>query len=138
MQELVATMGRFLGALSATVASFMWVFGMWMPSTQSVLSGWSFAVGFLMLMFSIFGVIASIRGHGNVMLAMFLGSFLPVGAFLLQSNHWLRWVGVANIGLLVAALATKWAAAQRPDVETPSPRSDVDDANESPQSGAKE
>ncbi len=105
---------RGFGGVSAGVACLFWVAAMWMPSTQSVLSGWSFAVAALMLLLSIVAVIASMRGHGNVMLAMFLASFLPVGAYLIRVDHWLHWVGVLNVVLLVAALVTRWTAPRRP------------------------
>jgi len=35
---------------------------------------------------------------------LFLASFFPVGAFLLPTDHWLKWVGWVDLGLLVAAV----------------------------------
>lgn len=109
-QQYIGFAARSCGALAAALTALLWVAAMWAPSTRSVLSGWSFAVAFMMAFFAIFAVIASIRGHGNVMLAMFLASFLPVGAYLIQVDHWLRWVGILNLILLLAALFTRWAA----------------------------
>lgn len=105
--------GRALGGLAAGISSLLWVFAMWMPTTQAVFSGWSFAIGFLMMLFSLLAVIAAIKGHGAMMLAMFLASFLPVGAYLIRVNHWLQWIGVLNLALLVAALMTLWAGGRR-------------------------
>jgi len=105
--------GRGAGGLAAAIAGLFWVFAMWTPGTQSVLSGWSFAVAFLMLLFSVIAVIAALKGHGAMMLAMFLGSFLPVGAYLIRVEHWLHWVGWLNLTLLCAALVTRWVAPKR-------------------------
>jgi hypothetical protein len=33
-----------------------------------------------------------------------LASFFPVGAFVMPTEHWLKWVGWLDLGLLVAAL----------------------------------
>ena len=110
-REIVSIASRGCGVISAGAAALLWVTAMWMPSTQSVLSGWGFAVAALMLLISIFAVLASLRGHGNIMLGMFLASFLPVGAYLIRVDHWLQWVGILNLLLLAAALLTRWAMA---------------------------
>jgi len=110
--EIIGLTARGVGAFAAAATALLWIAAMWAPSMQAVLSGWSFAVASMMAFFAIFAVIASVRGHGNVMLAMFLASFLPVGAYLIRVDHWLRWVGVLNLILLLAALFTRWAAAK--------------------------
>jgi len=56
-----------------------------------------------MMMFALFAVIASLRGHGFA-LVIFIVSFFPVGGYLLGVPHWLRWIGVSNLGFLVAGL----------------------------------
>ena len=62
------------------------------------------AIGVLMMLFAIFAVIASLRGHGPVLMIMFIMSFFPVGGYLLGIPHWLRWIGVSDLGFLVAGL----------------------------------
>jgi hypothetical protein len=57
-----------------------------------------------MMLFSIFAVIASVRGHGVALVVMFIMSFFPVGAYLFGIPHWLRWIGVTDLGFLVAGL----------------------------------
>jgi hypothetical protein len=65
---------------------------------------------------ALLALIAAYHGHGNLMLAMFLASFLPIGAFMLYANHWLRWVGVFDLLLLVGALLTRFGQ-PRPQAE---------------------
>jgi hypothetical protein len=84
--------GRVLGALGALGATALWVFALWFPGAAEVFAGsWSVAIGLLMLIVALLALIAAYHGHGNLMLAMFLASFLPIGAFMLYANHWLRW-----------------------------------------------
>ena len=111
-REIVSIVARGFGVIAAGAAAVLWAAAMWMPSAQSVLRDWSFAVAALMLFISILAVLASLRGHGNIMLGMFLASFLPVGAYLIRVDHWLQWVGILNVVLLVAALLTRWAMAR--------------------------
>jgi hypothetical protein len=110
LARALALIGRGAGALTGAIAAVLWAYAMWVPSTRSIFAGFSFAVAFLMLLFSLLAVIAAIRGHGNMMLAMFIASFLPVGAYLIQADHWLRWIGFLDLILLGAALSTMVAA----------------------------
>ena len=57
-----------------------------------------------MMVVAIFAVIASLRGHAVALMVMFIVSFFPVGGYLLGIPHWLRWIGVSNLGFLVAGL----------------------------------
>jgi hypothetical protein len=106
--------GRAIGGLASATAAVMWVYAMWAPDVREIFAGWSLPVAMLMMFLSLLAVIAAVRGHGNMMLAMFLGSFLPVGAVLMRVEHWLSWIGVLNLILLGAALVTRWTAPQRP------------------------
>lgn len=105
----VQIMGRSLGAFASATAAVLWLLAIWAPDTRDTLAGgWTLIVANLLIIVCVVAVIASVRGHGNVMLMAFLLSFLPVGAVLLQSEHWLRWIGVLNLVQLVAALLTRW------------------------------
>ncbi len=66
-----------------------------------------------MALFAIGAVIASIRGHGVVLIVLFLASFFPVGVYFFLASHWLHWVGAFNLGYLAAGLLM-WRA--RPSV----------------------
>ena len=56
--------------------------------------------------------IAAAYGHGVVIALFFLASFFPVGAFLMPTDHWLKWVGWLDLGLLVAAVLI-WVTSRR-------------------------
>lgn len=77
---------------------------MWGPTSILSLSGTSFSGAFVMSILAIVVVIASIRGHGAVLLLMFFVSFCPIGFFFLAEPHWLSWTGVLNLGYLLAAM----------------------------------
>lgn len=109
--------GRALGALGASGATALWVFALWFPGAAEVFAGsWSVAIALLMMIVALLALIASIKGHANLMLAMFLASFLPIGAFMLYANHWLRWVGIFDLLLLVGALLMRFGR-PRPQAE---------------------
>jgi hypothetical protein len=42
---------------------------------------------------------------------VFVASFFPVGVVLVTAEHWLRWIGVLDVGLLVAAVGM-WLSAR--------------------------
>lgn len=106
---------RGLGGFASATAAVMWLLALWSPDTRELLAGtWALLVANLLIIVGVVGVIASVRGHGNVMLAAFLLSFLPVGAVLLRTDHWLRWIGALNLLLLLAALVTRWTEPRGP------------------------
>ncbi len=108
-------LGRGLGAFASAVSAVLWLLAIWSPDTGEILAGApTLLVACLLLTACIVGVIASVRGHGNVMLIVFLVSFLPIGAVLLRVDHWLRWIGVLNVLLLVAAVVTR--TTRKPEV----------------------
>ena len=107
---VLAMTGRGVGAFASAATAILWLLAIWSPDTSDVLAGGlTLVVAHLLVVVSVVGVIASVRGHGNVMLAVFLLSFLPVGVVLLRADHWLRWIGVLNLLLLLAALATRFS-----------------------------
>jgi hypothetical protein len=112
-RRLLALTGRGLGALASALAAVLWVYEISCPGEVPVLGGWSLGVAFLMVVFCLMGLIASLRGHGKMMLAVFLVCFLPIGAYLLYVDHVLWWIGILNLGLLVAAAMTLLASPGR-------------------------
>jgi hypothetical protein len=96
--------GKFIGAASGVAACGLWLWVLATPQDTFLRSAVHIAVGVLMVLLAIFAVIASLRGHGRALVVMFIMSFFPVGGYLLGIPHWLRWVGVANLGFLVAGL----------------------------------
>jgi len=95
--------GRGLGALSGAIVSLMWMLALWIPSAGFELTGINFVVALLMAMLALFAVIASVRGHGVVLIVLFVASFLPVGLALAGADHWMSWVGRLNVCYLLAA-----------------------------------
>ena len=77
----------------------------WFPSSGLTLSGASLVVAFVMIIISIFAVIAALNAHGRVLLFLFLASFFPVGLYLLGASGWYRWIGIFNLGFLLAGIA---------------------------------
>ena len=112
MNRTINWVGRVVGMLCASALAFVWAFALWVPSAGLSLSGVNVVTALLLVAFAVFAGIASAYGHSLVVSLLFLASFFPIGAFLMQADHWLRWVGWADLGLLVAALLM-WATARR-------------------------
>jgi ABC-type multidrug transport system permease subunit len=96
--------GKIIGAASGVAACGLWLWALGTPQGTFSLSAAYIAIGVLMILIAIFAVIASVRGHGLALVVMFMMSFFPVGAYLSGMPHWLRWIGVADLGFLVAGL----------------------------------
>jgi hypothetical protein len=96
--------GKIIGAASGAAACGLWLWALGTPQGAFSLSAVHIAIGVLMMLFAIFAVIASVRGHGLALLIIFIMSFFPVGAYLFGIPHWLRWIGVTDLGFLVAGL----------------------------------
>ena len=104
MRRLCLEAGRGLGALASALLAILWVYTMWAPGAALGLSGIGLAIGFMMVVIAIIGVIAAYHGHAAALLIAFLASFLPVGALLVQAaDPGDRWIGVLDLVLLVAA-----------------------------------
>jgi len=104
LHELGYLIGQFTGVISGVGVCLLWNYAMWGPTSVLSLSETSSTGAFIMSILAIVAVIASIRGHGAVILLMFFVSFFPIGFFFLTEAHWLKWTGVLNLGYLVASL----------------------------------
>jgi hypothetical protein len=111
MANAVNMVGRGVGALTGLGVSAGWFFAIWVPTAGLTLTGIDLVVALLMAALALFGMIASVRGHVIVVTLVFLASFFPVGVALATAEHWMRWVGRANVGFLVAALLI-WAGSR--------------------------
>ena len=100
--------GRALGVLSAVLLTLVWVYAIWFPGGGLTITGLSVLVAGFMTLLAIVAGIASAKGHSAVVFGTFVVSFLPIGAYLLGVDHWLRWIGILDTLLLVAAAAI-WA-----------------------------
>jgi hypothetical protein len=116
MLKAINRIGRVLGIACGAALAVAWVFAIWAPAAGITLSGISVVVALFMVAFALFAAIASAYGHAVVVVLLFLASFFPIGAALLPADHWLRFIGVGDLGLLIAAVImwiTKRAALAR-------------------------
>jgi hypothetical protein len=102
--KLLNLLGRGIGALSGALLAVCWTYVMWVPAAGLHLSGVSFIVALLLALAGLFSVIAAVRGHSLVLVLAFVASFFPIGVTLLQVDHWLRWAGWLDIGLLAGGV----------------------------------
>jgi len=112
MTQLLNYFGRALGVVCAAVLATAWAFALWVPSAGLTLTGISVITALLLVAFAVFAGIAAVYGHGIVIALLFLASFFPVGAFLMPTDHWLKWVGWFDLGLLLAAVLI-WGTRRR-------------------------
>jgi hypothetical protein len=112
MAKAINWLGRFLGMLCAAALAVAWAFALWVPAAGLPLSGVSVIMALALVAFAVFAGIASAYGHTVVLVLFFLASFFPIGAFLMGTDHWLKWVGWGDLGLLAAAVLM-WATARR-------------------------
>ena len=104
MAKTINWLGRGLGMACGAGLASVWAFVLWVPSAGLTVTGISVVTALLLVGLAVFASIASAYGHAAVIALMFLASFFPVGAFLMPTDHWLKWVGWADLGLLVAAV----------------------------------
>jgi hypothetical protein len=105
-------LGRAIGLVSAAVLASAWAFALWVPSAGLTLTGISVIMALVLVAFAVFAGIAAVHGHALVIALLFLASFFPIGAFLMPTDHWLKWVGWVDLGLLLSAVLI-WATARR-------------------------
>ena len=115
LRNLTFNTGKIIGAASGVAACALWLWALGTPQGTFSLSAVHIAIGVLMMLFAIFAVIASIRGHGLALLIMFIMSFFPVGGYLFGVPHWYRWIGILNLGFLVAGLMILYSAPKSAD-----------------------
>ena len=67
-------------------------------------------VVFLMILSALLVIIASIKKNSTALLVMFFIAFLPVGLYVIAIPHWIRWIGLVDLGYLVAGLLLRLSA----------------------------
>jgi len=119
LQTLSYHAGKIIGAASGVAACGLWLWALGTPQGPFSLSPVHIAIGVLMMLFAIFAVIASVRGHGLALLIMFIMSFFPVGGYLFGIPHWLRWIGVLDLGFLMAGLMLLYSTRNTAEHQAP-------------------
>ena len=104
MSRSLNWVGRALGLVCAATLASIWAFVLWVPAAGLTVSGISIVTALLLVALAVFAGIASAHGHALVIALLFLASFFPVGAFLIPTDHWLKWVGWIDLGLLLSAV----------------------------------
>lgn len=112
MGKAINYFGRGLGLVCAAGVAAAWAFVLWVPAAGLTVTGISVVTALLLVVLAVFAGIASVHGHPVVLTLLFLASFFPVGAFVMPTDHWLKWVGWADLGLLVAAVLI-WSTQRR-------------------------
>jgi hypothetical protein len=112
MTKSINLLGRALGVLCAALCASAWAVALWVPAAGLTPTGISVVTALLLVVLAIFAGIAAVHGHAVVLTLLFLASFFPVGAFVMPTDHWLKWVGWLDLGLLLAALLI-WLSSRR-------------------------
>jgi hypothetical protein len=112
MTKAINWAGRAIGVVCAAVLASAWAVALWVPSAGLTVTGISIVTALLLIAFAVFAGIAAAHGHGAIVALFFLASFFPVGAFVMPTDHWLKWVGWVDLGLLLAAVLI-WTTGRR-------------------------
>lgn len=112
MQKGINLLGRAVGVVCAALAAAAWAVALWVPAAGLTPTGISVVTALLLVVLAVLAGIAAVYGHAVVLALLFLASFFPVGAFVMPTDHWLKWVGWLDLGLLAAAVLI-WLTSRR-------------------------
>jgi hypothetical protein len=112
MLRSINLFGRALGVVCGALIATAWAIALWVPTAGLTPTGVSVVTALLLVALAVFAGIAAARGHAVVLALLFLASFFPVGAFVMPTDHWLKWVGWLDLGLFAAA-ALIWLTSRR-------------------------
>jgi hypothetical protein len=118
VKKIIQLIAKTIGAISGAATCICWILAIWFPLPELPLTGIAFVGALLMIMFSILAVIASIHGHGRVLIFLFAASFFPIGLYLLGDPDWVRIIGILNFGYIIAGVAA-WAVPQESKTQEP-------------------
>lgn len=105
--------GRLIGVVAGSLSCLIWIAALWDPASPFSFSPASLLVVFLMILIGVLAVIASIKGNSTMLLVLFFVAFLPIGLYVIAVPHWIRWVGLANTGFLLAGLLLRAGMARK-------------------------
>ena len=96
--------GQITGMSAGAITALLWMLALWSPDAAFSFNIASMAVILTMVILAVVAIVASLKGHAAVLIVIFGVSFFPVGLYVLGIPHWIQWVGLANIGFLLAGL----------------------------------
>ena len=101
---MLVVAGRACGAFSAAVVlGLTAIFFLRDPYSPEALTSGTLVMGLMALLAFVAGVSALTKRPG-LLLFVFVFSFVPVGTYLIVTPGVFRWIGVAQLGYLVAAV----------------------------------
>lgn len=112
MAKTINLLGRAVGVACSAALAGAWAVALWVPGAGLTVTGISVVTALLLVVVSVLAGVAAVHGHALMLALLFLASFFPVGAFLMPTDHWLKWVGWLDLGLLAAAVLL-WATGRR-------------------------
>lgn len=104
MVKAINWLGRAIGIVCSAMLAGAWAFALWVPAAGLTVTGISVVTALLLVVAAVVAGIAAFHGHALLLALLFLASFFPIGAFLMPTDHWLKWVGWLDLGLLAAAV----------------------------------
>ncbi|MFT5134827.1 MAG: hypothetical protein ACI9SC_003309 [Gammaproteobacteria bacterium] len=110
MKKAIQLLAKLIGIIAGSGTCASWMLAILKPVPAFPLTGIAFVVALLMIIFAILAVIASVHGHGIMLVVLFFCSFLPIGLYLLGDPDWVRVIGFLNFGYLIAGVLI-WALA---------------------------
>lgn len=102
--HLPSRLGQLTGIVAGVVSCVLWMAALWDPASTFSFKPASMLVVFLMIVIALLVVIASYKKNSTALLVMFFVAFLPIGLYVIAIPHWIRWVGLADLGYLAAGL----------------------------------
>jgi len=102
--KFIKAAGRIIGFAGSLGSGSLWLYFLAMLRLQHDLEVGRYLLSSLMIFLSLTGIYASWRGVPSVMFAVFLGSFFPLGLYMLGNPSWVKWIGVFNLLYLASAI----------------------------------
>jgi hypothetical protein len=95
---------RVLGFGAALTTSVLWYWLLFDPASQGAITGGAYVVGAIMISLALLVVWGVFTLKPWTLLLAFVGSFVPIGLYTLRLPGSFRFVGVANLVYLFAAM----------------------------------
>jgi hypothetical protein len=96
---------RMLGVGSAATTTLLWcIFLFFNPYSREGSTGGTYVIGALMILLALAAAWGSLTARSWVLVVAFVGSFMPIGLYMLGTPGVFAFIGVANVLYLIAAI----------------------------------